>query len=226
MDKRELKPAPGTMEQLALGLEIDEGERNETGYVSPDEARRRSMTAQAALHLSGEETPAWFDQYQALMTAGWPWRVACYIAWAGSPRIGRWPKTQEDLATQVLGLTSARRIATWRQRNPAIDEMIAIVQAAPLMEHRADVLRALAISAADPDYRHHQDRKLFLEIDGTYTPKVELKKSGEVEDLSQLSEEELARMERALRPQNTPQIARMEEGEQTVSPSEEENDQE
>jgi hypothetical protein len=37
-----------------------------------------------------------------------------------------------------------------------------------MLKHRADVIEALINSAADPDYKSHQDRKLFLEITGDY----------------------------------------------------------
>jgi len=185
------------LEQLALGLEVDDQERSDNGFVSPDEARRRSMTARQALGLSGEEEPPqWFEQYQSLLAAGWPWRIACYIAWSASPKMNRWPRTQEELAREILGLTSDRQIGTWRKRNPAIDEVIALMQAAPLMERRADVFRALAISASDPDHRSNPDRKLFLELIGDYVPRtrVDVKRNIEMDDLSQVPEEELRKL--------------------------------
>lgn len=194
MNPKHLRPDPQYFEQLALGLELDDADRDQSGFVSPDEARRRSETSRAALRAAGmENPPEWFEQYQQLLEAGWPWRVACYIAWAASPRRGRWPKTQETLATEVLGLTSDRQIGTWRKRNAAIDETITILQAAPLMAHRADVFQALAESASNPDHRSNPDRKLLLEITGDYIPraKVDLRQPGDVEDLSQLSDAEL-----------------------------------
>ncbi len=197
MKGKMFQQATGTIEQLALGLDLDEGERSNEGFVSPDEARRRSMTARQALGMAGqEEPPQWFEQYQSLLAAGWPWRVACYIAWAASPKMNRWPKTQEDLAREVLGLTSDRQIGTWRKKNAAIDEVIAILQAAPLMEHRADVFRALAISASNADHRSNPDRKLFLELTGDYVPRtrVDLQRPDDLDDLSQVPEEELRKL--------------------------------
>lgn len=208
MDLRSLRPGAELFEQLGLGI-VEEGEERE-GWVTPEEAHRRSEAAKLALRTrinGGERTEEgeptdwggsrWFEQYQALLDAGWPWRVACYIAWAASPRIGRWPSTQDGLAREVLGLTGPRQIATWRKRNASIDETIAIIQAAPLMEHRADVLRALAVSASDPDHRSNPDRKLYLELIGDYTPRqrVEVRRE-DVDDLSGMSEADLERLAR------------------------------
>lgn len=112
----------------------------------------------------------WADDFYYLLDHGWPWRVAAYIAWAGSPKMTRWPKTQEELATQVLGLTSDRQIATWRKKNPAIDETIALMQAMPMMDYRRDIFEALAISAANPSSKGAQDRKTALTLTGDYVP--------------------------------------------------------
>jgi hypothetical protein len=187
-----------TIEQMSLGLDLAEVDLSESGWVSPEEARLRSTAARTALNLAAESSnPGWFEAYETLLAAKWPWRVACYIAWAASPKIARWPETQMKLATEVLGLTSDRQITTWRKRNPAIDDVIGMMQAAPLMEHRADVLRALAVSASDPDHRNNPDRKLFLEMTGDFVPhqRVDIRREN-VDDLSQMSEEDLERMAR------------------------------
>lgn len=113
----------------------------------------------------------WWKDYEEIC-ALWPdWRKAAYIAWASSPVKGRKPETQQELAVAVLGLESDRMIRTWRKRSKAIDDMIAALQAGPLMRHRRDVFDALVASASDPDAKSHQDRKLFLEMTGDYRPK-------------------------------------------------------
>jgi hypothetical protein len=194
---------PAWYEQMALSLNLDDADRVETGFITPEEARRRSQTARLALRdavSQGDEDASWSERYRELLNAGWPWRVACYIAWASSPRIGRWPETQQELATQVLGLTSDRVIATWRKKNPTIDSVIAEWQALPLLEHRADVIRALARSASNPDHRSNPDRKVFLEMTGDYTPRAKLDvRSTDVSDLSQLSDAELDDLARQVR---------------------------
>jgi len=150
-------------------FELQDDASEESGVVTPEEAQRRSMVAKLAFQELKTQ-PKWYDEYLKLLDGGWPWRVAAYIAWAASPRGGRWPETQDKLASEVLGLTSDRQIATWRKRNPSISEVIAALQVAPMLDHRADVIEALIESAKDPDYKSHQDRKLFLEITGDFVP--------------------------------------------------------
>lgn len=201
----DLKPKAGFFEQLALGLELD-AEAAQGRLVTPDEARRRSEAAKRALEATGRKVdhPGWYGQYQHLLDEGWPWRVACYIAWAASPKRDRWPETQAELATEILGLTSPRQIHTWRKKYPEIDEVISVLQAAPMLERRADAIAALVESASNPDHRSNPDRRLYFEMTGDYIPrqKVEVRRD-EVEDLSELSEEELARMARSLRGKET-----------------------
>ena len=205
------------LEQLALGLEVEETpEADEaTGHIpTPDEARLRSETARAALEIAGTQSaPAWLETYHRLLDTGWPWRVACYIAWAASPKIRRQPATQQELAIRVLGLTSDRQIATWRKRNPTIDQAIAMMQAAPLMDHRADVFAALAAAASDPDHRSNPDRKLFLSMTGDYTERIRIddRRTEGLDDLSNYSEAELAQMAgKAAKPAAGPEEAGIE----------------
>jgi hypothetical protein len=170
--------------------------------VSPEEAALRSETARQALEMRGiDERPGWMETYLKLREAGWPWRVAVFIAWAASPRNGRWPRNQEELATQVLGLTSDRQIGKWRARNPAINETITLLQAAPLFEHRADIYEALIKSASTPDYKNKPDRQLALEMLGDYVPRLRVDKRDlkDVEDLDELSDEELEKLARLTR---------------------------
>jgi len=165
-----------------------------------EEIRLRSETAREALNGGGFK---WLDEYNHLRDGGWDWRVAAYIAWASSPRSSRSPKTQEELARNHLGLTSDRAIATWRKKNPAIDEMVAVLQASPLWDYRAEVFQALTANAVKPDYKTHNDRKLFLEITGDYMPSAKLiamlsKGSVNKADLAKYSDAELASMYRSL----------------------------
>ena len=169
---------------------------SDTDFVSPEEAWLRSATARSVLD-KGEhpEQPGWMAEYQKLRAAGWPWRIAVFIAWAASPRGSRWPRTQDELAREVLGLASDRVIHTWRKKNPTIDETIALVQAAPLMAHRRDILEALIESALNPNYKNHPDRKLALEMLNDYQSKIQVdERHSGTADLSDLSEAELDRL--------------------------------
>jgi len=206
----------GMLEQLALGLDVEEetyspasyrvrtlkgeGERKggregegSKSWIDPEEQRVRSEVARKAFEDGSAD---WRDEYMRLRDAGWPWRVAAYIAWAASPKKTRKPSTLAELANQVLGLESERVIHIWRKKNPAIEETVAVMQSAPLFERRGDIYKALIEVATMPDYKGHQDRKLALELMGDYTPRSEVEQrfSNLVTDLSSLSSEELARM--------------------------------
>lgn len=131
----------------------------------------RSETARTAFETVGELK--FMAEYMRLREKGWDWRVAAYIAWAASPQ-PRVPKTQFELATQVLGLTSDRAISEWKRNNPQIEEMIGVMQSAPLWEHRSEIYQALITNAITADYKTHNDRKLALEIMGDYVAKSKL----------------------------------------------------
>jgi hypothetical protein len=78
--------------QLKFNLEgFDEVEDDaEERAISNEEARKISEVARQALG-QGKELPAWWLDYLHLIEQGWPWRVACYIAWAASPKKFRKP---------------------------------------------------------------------------------------------------------------------------------------
>jgi hypothetical protein len=184
--------------QLPLDLDLPEAEEDTAvGYEAAQARSEQSRkTLDAMFGKSG--APRWLEDYLELARGGWPWRVAAYIAWASSPRAAREPKTQDELARVHLGLTSDRAISTWRKRNPAIDEVVRMMQAGPLFKHRSEIFTALVSVAVKPDYKGHADRKLALELMGDYTPlrKVlaELRKKGDGDagDLSDIELDELA----------------------------------
>lgn len=143
---------------------------------TPGQARSRQVYQDVQDRLSAF---VWWSEYQELRTQGWDWRKAVYIAWAASPAKDRQPATQELLATDVLGLTSDRVIRKWRDKQPAIDDAVAEVAAAPLLRHRRDIYNALITCATDPDPKSHQDRKLALELLGDYKPRSVQETTGE-----------------------------------------------
>lgn len=187
--------------QLKFDLEgLDEVKGDaELRSISQAEARQISEAARIAFEakeyadpLSNVPLPGWMEDYIRLREMGWPWRVAAYIAWAASPRSGRWPRSLAELADKVLGLRSPRVIHIWRENHPSIDTIVAVMQAAPLLEHKRDVIEALVSNASEADYKTFNDRKLFLEMVGLYTPKSKLEVDDRrAKDLSELSDEEL-----------------------------------
>ncbi len=163
-------PIPKITYQLPLALELTDAEEEMT--LSRDEVQARNEQARKILDAMFGKigAPRWLDDYLELVRGGWPWRVAAYIAWASTPRGSREPKTQEDLAKNHLGLASDRAIITWRRKNPAIDEVVRMMQAGPLFKHRAEIYTALVAVAVKPEYKSHNDRKLALELMGDYMP--------------------------------------------------------
>jgi hypothetical protein len=158
-----------------------------------EEVRLRAETARQALEggqvWENGKRPAWYEQYMSLLVGGWDWRIAVYIAWAAQPKLYRWPKTQDELAQKVLGLTSDRQIVKWRMKNPAIQAMIQDVAAAAVFESLPDSFAAMAAVAARPDYKGRGDRELQFKLAGIISDKIEAEfKSGQ--DLSKLSWEE------------------------------------
>lgn len=187
------------IEQLVMDLKVEEieGDKNAPSYA---EVQARSETARQVLEAGGlwpgkeeDKIPQWFGYYLKLRQIGFSWRVSTYIAWAASPKIGRWPETQAELAEKVLGLTSPRQITEWRKKDPRIDDAITMMQAAPLHEHRADIYNALVAVATDPDYKGHSDRKLALELLGDYIPRsrMDLGKASDEDGAKSLSDAEL-----------------------------------
>lgn len=134
----------------------------------PGQAQSRKKYQEILSELKGFD---WWADYLWLVRRGWDWRKAILIAWEASPYEGRVPATQEELATQILGLASDRVIATWRKKQPEMEEEIALLQAAPLLRHRRDIFEALATSAKNPDPKSHPDRKLAFEMMGDYKPR-------------------------------------------------------
>ena len=158
--------------QLPLELDLPELESASSDVIDLDEMRLREQAARRGLDgLFGKiGSPRWLEDYLELCKGGWPWRVAAYIAWASTPKGSRDPKTQDDLGRNHLGLTSDRAINTWRKKNPAIDEMVKMMQSGPLFKHRAEIYTALVAVAVKPEYKSHNDRKLALELLGDYMP--------------------------------------------------------
>jgi len=100
-------------------------------------------------------------------------------------------------------------IYTWRKKNPDIDNVVSMMQSAPLYAHRRDVIEALVAVAMDPDYKAHRDRRLFFEMLGDYTPRKDVslndKRAVKDDDLGALSDEELARRAAALKESDAPE---------------------
>jgi hypothetical protein len=124
----------------------------------------------------------WADTYLELRADGWDWRKAVYIAWASMPTQWRVPETQQELATQVLGLKSSHTISKWKRKFPEIEDAIVEQQARPLMEYRADAFHALGQVARMVDPRASSDRKLYFRMTGDFDPKQTMTVRGEKDE--------------------------------------------
>lgn len=166
------------LENFALGVSSAE-EADGAGVLSVVDVRAREQAFYRTLVASqkiaeGEEIPSWAEDYERMLSAGMRPRLAAYIAWATMPKKYRFPETQAEFATQVLGLTSDRAISTWRKRFPEIDVMISELQAEKMLEFRPGAFRALGEVASDPSYRANPDRRLFFEMTRDYTPRTKV----------------------------------------------------
>jgi len=161
-------------------------------------AQLRAEEARKMFEARHGEQP-WMDEYWELLGEGWDWRKAVYIVWASLPSEGRWPATQRELATQVLGLSSDRVIRDWRANNPALDQRVKGLTVSALEKARADIVAALIESASNPNPRCTTDRRMALEILDIYKSEAVLR-VGEAlpEDLVRMSEEELAALARGV----------------------------
>lgn len=133
------------------------------------EIQEREMAARMALEGKLEtdgEIPGWADTYHWMIDSGIPWKIAAFVAWSTTIKKYRWPKTLEELATQVLGLNSARRIFEWRRKYPYIDQMIADLQAAAYLEYIPGAIRASGEVAGRDDYKSTAERRLMYEAVG------------------------------------------------------------
>lgn len=164
------------LENFAQGITENDDADAKKELLSVADVRARELLFVKTLRDTGkigadEQVPSWADVYQQLLNANVRPRVAAYIAWATMPKKYRFPATQDELAVEVLGLTSDRAIATWRKKYPEIDMMISQLQAEAMLEYRPGAFHALGTVASDPSYRANPDRRLFFEMTKDYTPR-------------------------------------------------------
>ena len=192
----------------------------QTAFPAPVQTPgQRESRESYALLLKRKTKPLWWEDYLELRARGLDWRKAAYVAWASAPTRARWPKTLEQLATDVLGLRSDRTIRKWKENNPELEDMITLVQIAPMLRHRRDVIDALVAVAVRKDPEAHRDRKLFLEMTGDYKPRQVREMTGEGggpidfrETFGELSDEELDQLiknlhmdsQKTVKPKDTP----------------------
>lgn len=188
--------------QLKLALDLPE--EAESSALSAEDIRLRSEAARARLEggelwpidPAGKTTiPQWWEQYLTLIGGGWYWKVAVYMAWLAMPK-PRWPASQDELARNVLGLTSDRQFSVWRARNPAIDAMVADLRYSMIFADLGEIIAAGVAVAKTHDYKGKGDREMIYKMAGLLSDKVEAEiftRNGDL-DLSKLTWEEKLRL--------------------------------
>ena len=163
----------------------------------PGQAESKASKAALGAWLSerqraGSAPPPWLELYDDLLDEKgedgkqrWDWRKALFIAWSCVPRGQREPKTIQELAN-MLGVRPST-VRKWRLHDPEIVDRISAAPRRMLLEHVADVYAALVEVATQADPRAFQDRRLFLEMTGDYSPKAKLE--AEVETVGMTLEE-------------------------------------
>lgn len=134
--------------------------------LSWKDVQERELAARMALKdkLDADgEIPMWAETYHWMLESGIPWKIAAYVAWSTTIKKYRWPKTLEELAIEVLGLNSPRRIFEWRRKYPYIDQMIADLQASAYLEYIPGAIYASGEVASRADYKSTAERRLLYE---------------------------------------------------------------
>ena len=183
-----LREPDGAIQQLALDLRLPDASDCQQ-YETPEQVTDRLEAARNAF-LALDDKPGWFGDYQQLVSLGVVHKLAMYVAWAAAPRDRRSYPTVAALAN-AMGLSSPRAIYRWKATRPEVDELVKLMQAAPLFAHRREIYDALIAVATMPDYKGHADRKLALTLLGDYDPRGEAVNI----NVSPMSADELAQMQ-------------------------------
>lgn len=148
--------------------EIEAGEPFPASEHVPGQAASRA--AYRKLFEERQKDCPWWQAYQELRMEGWDWRKAAFIAWSAMPASKRWPETQQELATQILGLKADRVLRKWLTNNPEMRARIETAMLAPLAEHLPDVIDAWVKVAKTADPAAHKDRITYLQKMNVYKP--------------------------------------------------------
>lgn len=179
--------------QLQMKLDLPDEEAGGSA-LSVEDIRIREETARKALDsgdswqkgvLGAKIQPNWWERYVDLRVGRWPFRVAALIAWLGTPKKYRWPKTQDELAN-LLGMSSDRQFSEWRVKNPAIDAMVSEVWKHEAIGRLPDSMEAMFTVAAQEDYKGHHDRELHYKLAGILKERSEIDLTSAGGDLDEL----------------------------------------
>lgn len=140
-------------------------------WVPPQEIHDFSHDAEYKVFVEALRGLEWAEDFARLMYDGWKWRKAAFIAWVSQPKEMREPRFKGAFA-ELIGC-SRSKIAEM-ERDPLISTAILKFRRRALADNIPDVMNALTESATNANYKHHADRKIFLEMVGEYTPRMGL----------------------------------------------------
>ena len=179
-----------------LTFELDLPEEGSIAGLSVEEIQARKDVARAMIDsgkfFEKDEDgnpifPFWFTSYLRYTEGGYPFRVAILMAWLGTPKSKRVPRTKKELA-DMLGLSSPRQFSVWMQRNPQIEVEANMAWKNRILDALNDSVDAMLEVAATPDYKSNKDRALHFKMAGELVERIELNNPNV--DLSKLTYEE------------------------------------
>ena len=142
------------------------------GWVGDKSVQDFSHEAEYRAFLLALEGVPWAEDFvDLLLRRGYTWRKSAYVAWASQPKHLRIPKTQGEFGA-LVGV-SGHRITEYKSDKILGAEIIKFRKSV-LLDSVPDVIDALVTSASDAGYKHHNDRKLLLEMAGEYQPRMNL----------------------------------------------------
>ncbi|NSW52197.1 MAG: hypothetical protein HPY85_06810 [Anaerolineae bacterium] len=191
------------MQEQLLPLDEIEGEG-----LDYHEVRQISEAAMQALEKrlsDSAQNDATFSRiYWILRDNGYSWRKCAWVAWESLPPMLREPKTKEQFAIDVLGLTSARVLYTWETKHPELKTVIERMRVNPLLSALPEIWNAFLKVATTADYKSIPAYRMAFEMAGLLRDETVIRHvhDGDL-DLKEMTYEEILQLEERLRSQKS-----------------------
>ena len=137
----------------------------ENDGIPYQEVRVKSEIALKALEEDLEQNSSKSQMrsvFYLLMSKGYSWRQAAWVAWESLPPTVREPKTLKAFAINKLGLKGPRTIYGWKEKYPQLMQAAAKIRANQLLVARDEVIAAVINVAKQADYKSFNHQKLVL----------------------------------------------------------------
>lgn len=138
--------------------------------------------------------------FYLLMSKGYSWRQAAWVAWESLPPTVREPKTLKAFAIEKLGLMGPRVIYDWKKNYPQLMEAAAKIRMNQFLVARDEVIAAVIEVAKQPDYKSFNHQKMVLQETGDISSEQVHRHVFEIgeKELSEMSYEELLALDNEL----------------------------